>query len=146
MYEARSLFEAAEKAYLQAGLSGCIDVRQQALAGLNRVQDRTKDADLSLGLFYESQGSWSEAEEHYAKAVDHTPSSEERKAALEGLWRVKQRQHPSVHRIINFTDFLYSWVAIAGRGLGLLLLASIVLGFVFAIRANYQAMVVDRHF
>jgi hypothetical protein len=103
-YASGKMFEKAEKEYVAAGESSCPAVREQALAGLRQILNAPEDNELELGRFYESQGLWTEAEAHFSKSGENSPAPEVRRAALDGLWRVRKAQTPGLRRLLGYTD------------------------------------------
>jgi hypothetical protein len=137
-YETQKAFEKAGKEYVAAGESPCASIRQEALEGLRRIPANADD-ELQLGLFYESQGLWTEADSHFSKAAEGTEPPAVRRAAFDGLWRVHNAQNRRVHRTMDYTDFLS---AVAGRVVAAIAVVWIVIVLVATIVGNRRALVV----
>jgi len=126
-YASQKMFEKAEKEYLAAGDSVCPAVRKQALDGLGQLWVAPEDQELELGHFYESQGMWTESEAHFSKSAENSSAPEVRKAAFEGLWRVRKAQTPRLHRLLGYTDAIPTLGSILARLAAVAILLWIVL-------------------
>jgi hypothetical protein len=137
-YEAGKAFDKATKEFLAAGESSCEGVRREAAEGLKRMPI-TADSELELGLFYESQGLWTEADAHFSKAAEITDSPEVRHAAFDGLWRVNNAQNRIAHRTMDFSDF---WSGIVGRVVGAVAVIWVVIVIIATMFGNHRALLV----
>jgi hypothetical protein len=137
-YEAEKAFDKARKEFLAAGESSCEGVRREAVAGIKRMPV-TPDSELELGLFYESQGLWTEANAHFSKAAEITDSPEVRRSAFDGLWRVNNAQNRIAHRTMDFSDF---WSAIVGRVIGAIAVIWVVIVIIATMVGNHGALLV----
>ncbi len=141
-YASQKLFEKAEKEYLAAGESACPDVRKQALDGLRQLWSAPEDQELELGRFYESQGLWTEAEAHFSKSAENSSVPEVRRAALDGLWRVRKAQKPRLHRLLGYTDAIPTLGSILARLVAVAVLLWVVLMLLAAAFGRRRALII----
>jgi hypothetical protein len=141
-YGSQKMYEKAEKEYVAAGESVCPAVRQQALDGLRQIWNAPEDAELELGIFYESQGAWAEAEAHFLKSAENSVKPEVRKAALDGLWRVRKAQTSRLHRLLGYTDLIPMFGGLLARFAAVAVVVWIVSILFAAALGRWQALII----
>jgi predicted DCC family thiol-disulfide oxidoreductase YuxK len=98
---------------------------------------------LQLALFYEGAQKWSEAETNYTEAAKNAPSTAVRDAALAGLQRVKEAQHPRLNAFLRWTDWLPTLGTLLLRVLPVLVIALVLFIIGLAVWESFGAMVID---
>lgn len=96
---------------------------------------------LALALSYESARDWPAAETYFGEAAKNAPSTSVRNAALAGLARVKDAQHPWVKVAFAWSDPLFLGQLILRPAFILFMGVALWIMFV-AIQENFHAMVI----
>ena len=141
-YASQKMFEKAEKEYVAAGESVCPAVREQALDGLRQIWSAPEDTELELGRFYESQGLWTEAEAHFSKSAENSSAPGVRRAALDGLWRVRKAQTPRLRRLLGYTDAIPTSGSLLARIAAVAVVLWIVLMLLAAALGRRRALII----